>query len=152
MCNPSFSTIGFAKTRSVERHGSGFTLIEVLIVTVLMGLLLIIAVPQYQKFIKRGYRVQAITMLIETAACQERIRADTGAYDPDRCSQAAHGNQHYRILSLPAADDSVNGFILSATPLNSSDKDICGSLGLDHTGRRTITGPAGNLWACWSGR
>jgi type IV pilus assembly protein PilE len=152
MRNPPCPSIGFAKTRSVEKHGSGFTLIEVLIVTVLMGLLLIIAVPQYQKFIQRGYRVEAITMLTETAACQERIRADTGSYDPDRCTQVGHGNQHYQVLSLPAADDSINGFVLSATPLSSSDQDVCGSLGLDHTGKRTITGPAGNLWACWSGR
>jgi type IV pilus assembly protein PilE len=152
MRNPARPAIGSATARSVEGHGSGFSLIEVLIVIVLLGVLLTIAVPQYQQFVQRGYRVEAITLLIETAACQERIRADTGVYDPDRCTQVGQGNQHYQIVSLPAADDAINGFVLSATPLNRSAQDNCGTLGLDHTGRRTITGPAGNLWACWSGR
>jgi type IV pilus assembly protein PilE len=149
---PPCPAIGFANAHFVEGHGTGFTLIELLIVIVLIGLLLTIAVPQYQKFIQRGYRVEAITMLTEAAACQERIRADNGAYDSDRCTRAGHENQHYQILSRPAADNSVDGFILSAIPVITSDQDTCGSLGLDHTGRRTITGPAGNLWACWSGR
>lgn len=137
---------------SVEGHGTGFTLIEVLIVMVLVGLLLTIAVPQYQQFLLRGHRVEAITLLAEAAACQERIRANTGAYDPDRCTNFGPENPHYLITSGPAADDSVDGFMLVAAPVAQSEQDECGSLGLDHTGKRTITGPAENLWRCWSGR
>ena len=139
-------------SRLVEAHGTGFTLIEVLIVMILIGLLLTIAVPQYQQFVQRGYRVEAITQLTGAAACQERIRANTGSYDPARCTDFGGENRHYQLTSAPAADNSVDGFVLIATPANSSDQDNCGSLGLDHTGRRTITGPAENLWACWSGR
>jgi type IV pilus assembly protein PilE len=136
----------------IERPGSGFTVIELLIVLAVVGLLLTIAVPQYQQFLQRGHRVEAITLLTEAAACQERIRAGTGAYDPDRCVPLTAENGHYRLTSGPGSDDTAGGYVLTATPVNPSKDDRCGSLSLDHTGRRRISGPAANHWACWSGR
>jgi len=145
-------TVGISDAQFVQGHGTGFSLIEMLIVMVIIGLLLTIAVPQYQKFVQRGYRVEAISMLTGAAACQERIRADTGSYDPNRCTHFGQDNRYYQLLSSPVKDDSIDGFVLIAEPVNSSEVDDCGSLGLDHTGARTITGPAKNLWPCWSGR
>jgi len=137
---------------AVEGHGTGFTLIEILIVMILIGLLLTLAVPHYQQFLQRGYRVEAITLLTEAAACQERVRANTGVYDPTRCTNFSSENPHYQITSGPAEDETVDGYILVAAPVTRLEGDKCGSLGLDHTGRRTITGPSENLWPCWSGR
>jgi len=140
------------RNAAVEQHGTGFTMIEILIVVALVGLLLTIAVPQYRQFLQRGHRVEAVTLLTEAAACQERIRADTGAYDTDRCRVSTVENRYYQLTVEPAADESVNGFVVTAIPVNPSEEDACGNLSLDHTGRRRISGPAENFWACWSGR
>lgn len=141
-----------SKQRQIHGHGTGFTLIEVLIVVVVLGILLSIALPQYQRFLQRGYRVEAITLLTHAAACQERIRARTGSYDYQRCTGFSGQNQHYRLTSSSAGGETAQGFMLLAEPLEKSKHDSCGSLGLDHTGTRTISGPAENMWSCWSGR
>ena len=133
------------------RIASGFTLIEILIVVVLLGLLLSLALPSYQRYIERGNRVEAIRMLTSAAACQERHRARTGAYDTTRCTQFAD-KHHYRLSIKPEANPSSIGFIVIADPLIQRKNDICGSLSLDQAGARAISGAEENLWKCWSGR
>jgi type IV pilus assembly protein PilE len=130
---------------------SGFTLIEILIVVALLGLLLSLALPSYQRYLERGHRVEAIRMLTGAAACQERHRALTGAYDTTRCNRFAD-NHHYRLSIKPKANPSSMAFTLIAEPVMHRESDICGSLSLDQSGARTISGAQENLWKCWSGR
>ncbi len=130
---------------------AGFTLIEILIVVVLLGILLSLALPSYQRYLQRGHRVEAIRMLTSAAACQERHRARTGAYDTTRCTSFAD-NHHYRLSIEPDANTSSMGFTLIAEPLMQREDDICGSLSLDQAGARAISGAHKNLWKCWSGR
>ena len=129
----------------------GFTLIEILLVVSLIGLLLSFALPSYQRYLERSYRTQAIRMLTEAAACQERHRARTGAYDTTRCHSAAK-DEHYRLLIKPKAESSSLEFTLIAEPRLRRKEDYCGSLSLDQSGLRSISGAEKNRWKCWSGR
>jgi type IV pilus assembly protein PilE len=129
----------------------GFSLIEILIVIGLVSILLFLALPSYRQFLQRGYRVEAVTQLVNAAACQERIRAASGAYDTRRCLGATN-LEHYRLTIEPGGQESVDAYRLVASPLHASGNDACGSLSLDHTGRRGISGPSSNLQDCWSGR
>jgi len=130
---------------------SGFTLIEILIVIALLGILLSLALPSYQSYLERGHRVEAIRMLTSAAACQERHRAQAGAYDTTQCTRFAD-NHHYRLSIEPEANTSSMVFTLIAEPLKRRKNNICGSLTLDQSGARTISGAQDNLWNCWSGR
>lgn len=129
----------------------GFTLIEILLVVSLIGLLLSFALPSYQRYLERSYRTQAIRMLTEAAACQERHRARTGVYDTTRCHSAAK-DEHYRLLIEPKSESSSLEFTLIAEPLLRRKEDYCGSLSLDQSGLRSISGAEKNRWKCWSGR
>jgi type IV pilus assembly protein PilE len=129
---------------------SGFTLIEILIVVALLGLLLSLALPSYQSYLQRGYRVEAIRMLTSAAACQERHRARSGAYDTTRCIRFTD-NEHYRLSIQPQAETASTVFTLTAEPLIQRKLDNCGSLSLDQAGVRAISGAKENLWKCWSG-
>jgi len=134
-----------------ESQTRGFSLLEILVVVALVALLLSIALPQYQSYLERGYRVEAIRMLTSAAACQERHRARTGAYDPARCG-GSNSNDHYRLYFEQEENSSSTGFTLTAEPVRQRTNDKCGSLSLDQAGTRGISGPAGNLSKCWSGR
>ena len=133
-----------------KTRAGGFSLVEIIVVVALMGLLLSIALPHYQRYLARGYRVEAIRMLTMAAACQERHRARTGAYDTMRCTGSS-ANEHYRLSIKPEAKGLSNGFTLIAEPTRRQTIDICGSLSLDQAGTRTISGPERYLSNCWSG-
>ena len=129
----------------------GFTLIEILVVVSLIGILLSFALPAYQGYLERSYRAEAISMLTAAAVCQERHRASAGSYDTTRCNSMAD-NKHYQLLIEPEGENSSPGFTLIASPLVNRKSDYCGSLILDQSGLRSISGADKNRWKCWSGR
>jgi len=58
----------------------GFSLIELMIVVVIVGILAVIALPGYQSHIIKGSRVAAQTELLELASVQEKIYLNSNAY------------------------------------------------------------------------
>ena len=54
------------------RRSAGFTLIEVMIVVVIIGILASIAYPSYNEYVKRGNRTEGQVFLSDAAARQER--------------------------------------------------------------------------------
>jgi type IV pilus assembly protein PilE len=130
---------------------NGFTLIEILLVVVLLGVLLSIALPQYQRYLQRGHRVDAIRMLTGTAACLERHRTRMGTYDTSLCLDII-GNGYYHLSIEPVAMSSSDLFTVTAAPIEPDMGDYCGSLSLNQAGMQFITGPEDKRWKCWSGR
>lgn len=61
----------------------GFSLLEMLIVVLLLGILSVIAYPAYQQYVLRSYRAEAVTTLLTLANRQEQLLADYGAYSTD---------------------------------------------------------------------
>lgn len=130
---------------------SGFTVLELLIALLIASILLGLAIPAYQKYMLRGQRAEAVRMLLAAAACQERIRAATGAYDTRQCISGT-GNGSYALHIEPAAEAAALIFTVVAEPRNAPAEDLCGALSLDHTGTRRISGDKAALAACWSGK
>jgi type IV pilus assembly protein PilE len=135
----------------VNNRSAGMTLVEVVLVVGLLGLMLSIAMPSYQSYLQRGHRVEAIRLLLEAAACQERHRALVGAFDTTRCTGNSD-NKFYRLTIEPEGQTSSSEFVLLAEPLERQQGDICGSLSLDQSGTQRISGPQGNLQKCWAAR
>jgi len=55
------------------RHQTGFTLVELMIVVVILAILLGIAVPSYRSYMMRANRVDATAALLRIAAAQEKF-------------------------------------------------------------------------------
>ena len=138
-------------TGQANRRSAGMTLIEIVLVVGLLGLLLSLAMPSYQSYLSRGHRVEAIRLLLTAAACQERHRARTGAYDTTRCTGSSD-NEFYQLSIEPEEQPTSSEFVLIAEPLKRQRHDICGSLSLDQSGTRGISGPEDKLHKCWAGR
>jgi type IV pilus assembly protein PilE len=129
----------------------GVTLIEILVVVALLAVLLRLAVPSYQQYLQRGHRVEAARALYTVAACQERVRAHRGQYDTTRCTDDAD-TEHYQLMVTPPGQTSVAFYTAIAVPKEPAAGDPCGSLALDQSGARRISGDPARTAACWSGR
>lgn len=131
-------------------EAEGMTLIELVIVLAVMGILLAIAVPSYQRHMLRVHRTEAVRVLLQASMCQERIYASDGNYDTGRCHSGTEYEQ-YTVTYTPA--DSLGAtFLAMAAPTGAQMADPCGSLSLDQNGVRNISGLTVSSTKCWNGR
>ena len=129
------------------RHEAGFTLIELMIVVVIIGILGAFVYPLYGDYVKRAYRSQILVLLSEQAQRLERFYTKNAVYSGGH--ELSSGNQYYDITS----DLADHAFLLTATPKEGSAMagDHCGNFTLANTGFAGITqaAPDMTLQQCW---
>ena len=134
----------------------GFTLIELMIVVVVLGIIVAIAYPAYQGMVQQARQSDAKSVLMETAQKLERCYTESNAYDDD-----GSGGDCVDLSSLSSEQGyydvggtiTSNTFTLEATPAAGSpqaDDDECAKFILAHTGEQTAEDSAGNDSPhCW---
>lgn len=132
----------------------GFTLIELMVAVMIVGILSAVAVSSYQGYVVRGHRADAKAVLMEMAGWMERNYSATGNYsdDPAGTPIAAppvaqspkSGTAKYNV-SFSAHSATV--YTLQAVPTGWADAE-CGTLTLSHLGVQTESGTA-SLAECW---
>ena len=128
----------------------GFSLLELVIVLAVIGVLLTLAIPSYQRYTQRVHRTEAIRMMLAIADCQERIRASTGFYDTSSCGEGFNSNSHELRIEPPDSTASMEFTIIAQ--LRQDSNDACGNLSLDQTGSRGISANQATVNKCWGGR
>lgn len=142
--------------RPLRRQG-GMTLIELMIAVVIVGILTMIAYPNYTSHVVKSRRGQATACLQEASQFMERFYTTNLRYDQTAttsiavslpttaCIQDLNGRYVLSIASV-----SANAFALKATPqgAQATADTQCGTLGLSQAGTKTITG-TGTVAACW---
>ncbi len=133
--------------RASNQHG--FTLIELMITVVIIGILAAIALPVYSQYIIRASREAAQTELVQLANLQEKIylNSNPNRYTAD-ITAAYNGNSAGGLgktsgktndlkydLTVEAADPG-QFFRLTATPVSGSKQDGDGVIRIDSTGVR----------------
>ena len=126
------------------------TLVELVIVMAIMSLLLLLALPNYQSYMLRVHRSDAVRMLLQAAICQEKIYANLGSYDIGLC-QSSPEQKRYK-LTFQSAERYGQVYIATATPQGAQQSDPCGSLSLDQSGNRTVSNTGVSVMKCWNGR
>jgi len=148
---------------------NGFTLIELMMTVVVIGILAAIAYPSYTTYVAQARRSDATIALTQLAAQQEKFFTQCGGYadtiGPARVCAVPPGpggiigtntvsllpggntrDGYYNIVITPGPGGIVNSFVLTATPLLSqltSDGGAtgkCSTIVLDSTGVKLATG------------
>jgi type IV pilus assembly protein PilE len=133
---------------------AGFTLIELMIVVVVIGILAAVAYPSYQDYVKRGKRSDAQQFMSEISLRQGQYILDARAYTdkmgagglnmsrsgvtcddtttPPKCTSALY-------TFTISADNSATppSYTITATPISGTPQASDGTLNLTSTGTKT---------------
>lgn len=150
-----------AESARLGARGRGFTAIELMVALSIVLLLVAVAVASYLEHRVRKDRAEARSALIELAEGLKLQHQRTGSFagaDLPITQTPREGDARYRISLLqapvtaqdpkalfPASSPAL--FTLQAVPVASDAP--CGTLLLDHTGRRGVMGARATLAECW---
>lgn len=143
-------------------RNAGFTLIEVMIVVVIIGVLMLVALPAYEGQQTRAKRTIAQVELLKIVARQEQFFVNNRAYsttlaplgfadpwvidaDGREVDDAAAGG----VYSISLVEPTTMAFELHAVPLGQQARDTtCGTLVISSVGSKSVTG-TGSSADCW---
>ena len=135
---------------------AGFSLIELLVVLVIMGVLSALALPGYTRYVQRGNRTEVMAALLEAQHFMERYYSANGQYLspanavpmlPQRLQRIPlQGTVRYQ---LSVREATVNSYLLQAVPEGSMADDVCGSLTINQTGLRGVLNSTNSVSECW---
>jgi type IV pilus assembly protein PilE len=135
------------RTRGSRTGTAGFSLIEIMVVVVIIGILSTIALPAYNNYIRKTRRAAGASCVTAVAQQMERfyttnltyVGAPAAATMAGICEPSALESYNIATGGIAARTYSVTG-----TPTGKQAGDSCGTLSIDQTGAKSPT-TAG----CW---
>ncbi len=133
----------------------GFSLVELMVVVVILGILLAIAVPSYGDYMRKAARAQAKSTALDMAQMQERYFTNNATYLAvasgivalpsgwQNYSGQDYASRKYDVTVVAGATGSIaTSYTITAAPANGFSDATCGTMTLDSRG---VKSPA----SCW---
>ena len=136
--------------KSFFKH-KGFSLLELMIVITIIGILIAVVLPNYESYIIRSNRSDAIKALVSTAALQEQFYIANQTYATSMSDLSAEEdteNNHYKLTIVSA---NAVAYLINANP-NASGTSVRqtgdGSLRINSVGRKTWDCKVNSTYSC----
>jgi type IV pilus assembly protein PilE len=140
----------------------GFTLMELMITVAIIGILLAVAVPSYQEYLRRANRADAKALLMEASQFMERFYTTNNTYvTPPNPAATDMPDNAFKVspkgktgidvkydLTFTAAP-TATAYVIQAVPANSQGADKCGTLTISNTGAQTAKKGGVDVPDCW---
>lgn len=142
----------------------GFTLTELIVAVVIVGILAAVASSSYQTYVKQSNRALAKAVLLENSQFMEQVYTINNQYDATVGADGMANTADDVAVVLPFVQSPKNGaalqyaislkvvtdtaFQLQAIPMGSMAGDVCGTLTLTSKGMQGATG--GDAAGCWN--
>ncbi|MFZ6735500.1 type IV pilin protein [Undibacterium sp. Ji42W] len=146
----------------IKKSEAGFTLIEILIVVVILGILAAISVPAYTDNVKRSRRADARSVLTQNSQFMQSFMTANDRYDKMRDNTpvalpmlvspvgATGSNIDYDISFVAAP--TATAFSIQAVPRAGGrmNGDACGSYIINQVGARSNASNTLSTDTCWT--
>ncbi len=144
--------------RALDRRRSGFTLLELMIVLLVMGVLAAVAITSYSRYGFRARRADGQKLLMAITNAEEGYFALHNAYadlatigystTATATSEAGYYTAAVSVSTINTV--TAQAFTATATPVkgNSQARDACAALTVTDTGVKGATGTTTN-GSCW---
>jgi type IV pilus assembly protein PilE len=131
------------------KRGSGFTLIELMIVVAIVAILAAIGFPSYKNYVIRGSRAAAQTELLQLASLQEKIYLNSSSYatsitaayngrsDGGLGKTTGKSDDGKYAYSITPTAGPTQTYVITATPVAGSTQSADGALTIASDGART---------------
>jgi type IV pilus assembly protein PilE len=135
------------------RKVSGFSLVELMIVVVIIGILTAVAIPGYSSYVMRTNRAAARSCMLEYGQFMERYYTTNLTYAgaaPGALGCASDANLNTRY-TFTVGNLAQNTYTITATPIGPQlAKDTaCATLTVNQAGTRTESGSS-DVTTCWA--
>lgn len=138
----------FNGTRATDfrKASKGFSLLEVMVVVLIIGIIAAIAFPSYNEHVRKSRRAAGVACVSAVAQQMERFYTANLTYDGAVANPASCHDNALNFYNIEL-DATPSTYTVRAVPTGAHSGDACGTLSVDQAGVQSATGTASS--SCW---